>query len=151
MLENRIPPPLVGAAVALLMWSCAGLGPQWPLSPEVRLSVTGVLVAIGIGFDFTGLVAFLRRKTTINPLKPENATALVTDGIYRITRNPMYVGMAFLLMAWAVWLSAIVPLAGPFVFVLYITRFQIVPEERVLARMFGTAYQDYASRVRRWL
>lgn len=150
-LENRIPPPLVGATIAVLMWLCAGVGPQWSLPYDVKVAVTGVLVTIGIAFDFTGLVAFLKRKTTINPLKPRNTTALVTEGIYRITRNPMYVGMAFLLMAWAVWLSALTPIAGPVIFIAYITRFQIVPEERALNELFGAAYAEYAARARRWL
>ena len=150
-LENLIPPPLVGATIAVLMWLCAGVGPQWSLPHDVKMAITGVLVTIGIAFDFTGLVAFLKRKTTINPLKPQNTTALVTDGIYSITRNPMYVGMAFLLAAWAIWLSALVPLAGPLVFAAYITRFQILPEERALGSLFGDAFDTYAARVRRWL
>ena len=63
----------------------------------------------------------------------------------------MYVGMGLLLLAWAVYLAALLPLAGPVVYVLYITRFQIQPEERVLASIFGEQYAAYASRVRRWL
>lgn len=93
----------------------------------------------------------MRRHTTINPLSPRKSTALVTGGVYRFTRNPMYLGMACLLTAWAVWLAALLAFAGPVLFVLYITRFQIRPEERVLTELFGLPYTDYTQRVRRWL
>lgn len=63
----------------------------------------------------------------------------------------MYVGMCFLLLAWAVHLSALLPLAGPILFILYMTRFQIKPEERILTKLFGQEYVDYTARVRRWL
>ena len=110
-----------------------------------------VLVIAGVSFDLLGLIAFLRMKTTINPLQPGKASALVTGGVYRITRNPMYVGMALLLTAWAVHLAALWPLLGPVFFVLYINRFQIAPEERVLKELFGEEYVAYTARVRRWL
>ena len=80
-----------------------------------------------------------------------SSTSLVTSGVYRITRNPMYVGMTLFLSAWAIYLSALLPIFGPLVFVGYITRFQIQPEERALKTHFGEAYVDYAARVRRWL
>lgn len=105
----------------------------------------------GVAFDLLGLLAFRAARTTTNPFKPERASALVTGGVYRVTRNPMYVGLALLLSAWAIWLSALLPWAGPVLFVLYITRFQIRPEERVLRDIFGDAYSRYADRVRRWL
>lgn len=150
-LDHRIPPPLVGALVAAAMWGCATLGPQLPMPPMLRHAVVGVLVAAGLAFDLFGLLAFRASRTTINPLKPACASVLVTGGVYRITRNPMYVGMGLLLLAWAVHLSALLPFAGPVAYVLYITRFQIRPEERVLAEIFGGAYAAYAARVRRWL
>jgi protein-S-isoprenylcysteine O-methyltransferase Ste14 len=149
-LELKIPPPLVGALVAALMWGLASLPPALPLPSSVRLALAGVLAAVGVAFDLLGLVAFLRRRTTVNPLRPERASSLVTGGIYRVTRNPMYVGLAFLLTAWAVYLSSLWPFVGPVLFVVYITRFQIRPEERVLRQRFGE-YESYASRVRRWL
>lgn len=150
-LDHRIPPPAVGALVAAAMWACASLGPQLSLAPALRYALMGVLVAAGLAFDLLGLLAFRASRTTINPLKPARASVLVTGGVYRITRNPMYVGMGLLLLAWAVHLSALLPFAGPVAYVLYITRFQIRPEEKVLAQIFGDAYAAYAARVRRWL
>ena len=150
-LEHKIPPPLVGALVAAAMWGVCTFGPQFSFAFTPRVVAVALLAAAGAGFDLLGLLAFRALRTTVNPLKPERASALVTGGIYRITRNPMYVGMALFLLAWAVYLAALLPFAGPIVFVVYITRFQIQPEERVLMAIFGAQYSDYAARVRRWL
>jgi protein-S-isoprenylcysteine O-methyltransferase Ste14 len=150
-LELRVPPPVVGLLVAAAMWGLApwGLPMAWP--PGLRMGAAVVLVALGLVLDMSGLVAFVRRHTTINPLRPANSSALVTGGVYRFTRNPMYLGMACLLSAWAVWLGSLAGFAGPLVFVLYITRFQIRPEERILGGLFGQAFTDYCERVRRWI
>jgi protein-S-isoprenylcysteine O-methyltransferase Ste14 len=109
------------------------------------LGAIGVVVAIG------GVISFRRAETTVNPLKPETSAALVSTGVYSYTRNPMYLGMVLALSAWAVYLSSIWSLVGPVLFTLYITRFQIVPEERVLDRLFGASFAAYKKRVRRWL
>lgn len=151
MLTLRVPPPLVGALIALGMWSVSAWGPRWELALALRWTAVVVLVLAGLAFDGAALLAFRAARTTINPLKPERVSALVTGGVYRFSRNPMYVGMALFLTAWAVYLSALLPLAGVGVFVAYITRFQIRPEEQVLLDVFGEDYADYAARVRRWL
>jgi protein-S-isoprenylcysteine O-methyltransferase Ste14 len=149
-LEHRIPPPVVGAAIALAMWSVSTLPPVVAVPWVVRLAMAITLALAGVCFDLLGLVAFHRSRTTVNPLRPDKAAALVTGGVYDVTRNPMYVGMVFLLLAWSVYLASVWSLAGPVAFVAYITRFQIVPEERVLRAKFAD-FETYASRVRRWL
>ncbi len=150
-LELTIPPPLLALLIAGLMWCWAKMEPASLLSQHVRLSLTLLLWGIGTGFLLAGVVSFRRAQTTVNPLKPEASSALVCSGIYRLTRNPMYLGMACLLLAWACWLDNLWGLLGVLAFVLYITRFQIVPEERVLVELFGDAYRGYCARVRRWL
>jgi protein-S-isoprenylcysteine O-methyltransferase Ste14 len=150
-LERRIPPPIVALVVAVAMWSLAGIGPRWSLQPAFHVVVVSIVAATGLAFDLLGLLAFRRARTTVNPLRPEKASTLVTEGVYRITRNPMYVGLALLLLAWAVHLSAMLPFAGVAAFLAYITRFQIRPEERALDALFGQSFADYAARVRRWL
>jgi protein-S-isoprenylcysteine O-methyltransferase Ste14 len=109
------------------------------------LAVLGAAVALG------GVLSFRRAHTTVNPLKPETSAALVSTGVYSFTRNPMYLGMALVLLAWAVYLSSAWSLLGPLLFALYITRFQIVPEERALEGLFGESFAAYRKRVRRWL
>ena len=150
-LEHRIPPPLVGALVAAGMWGVSAWGPRLAFPPLLGYGAMSLLVAAGIAFDLSAVFAFRRSRTTVNPFAPQRSSALVTGGVYRITRNPMYVGMALLLLAWAVHLSALLPWVGIVVFVLYITRFQIQPEERALAGLFGAPYAAYVARVRRWL
>lgn len=150
-LEHRVPPPLVGLIVALLMAWLAG-GPEWHVPSGVNGLSMALLVLVGLSFDIAGLLAFRASRTTVNPLRPERASSLVTQGVYRITRNPMYVGMVFLLLAWGFYLAHWPALLlGPMVYMLYLNRFQIAPEERVLLGLFGEEYRAYMARVRRWL
>jgi protein-S-isoprenylcysteine O-methyltransferase Ste14 len=141
----------VGLLVAIGMWAVAHLPPLLPLPGLVRLPLAVALGAIGIAIAIGGVMSFRRAKTTVNPLKPETSTALVSTGVYSFTRNPMYLGMVLVLFAWAAYLSSIWSLVGPVLFALYITRFQIVPEERALDRLFGAPFGEYKQRVRRWL
>jgi len=150
-LENRIPPPLVATAFAIAMAVCAGLLPALSVRFAGQGLVAAVPLAAGIVVIAIAIFGFVRARTTVNPLRPEDASALVTGGVFRITRNPMYLGMALVLAAWAVWLgnaAAALVVAG---FVAFISRFQIAPEERALRAHFGAEFDAYARRVRRWL
>jgi len=133
------------------MWTVAHLLPILQLPSLVRLPVALVLGASGLALALFGVASFRRAQTTVNPLKPETSASLVSTGVYAFTRNPMYVGMLLGLIAWAVYLSSIWSLLGPTLFSLFITRFQIVPEERILERLFGAPFAEYKRRVRRWL
>ena len=84
-------------------------------------------------------------------MKPQAASSLVIVGVYKLTRNPMYLGLSLVLLGWAVFLWSAWALLGPIVFIAYISRFQIAPEERVLATLFGAEYSAYKAKVRRWL
>ena len=150
-LELKIPPPLVAVMTAGAMYGVASLLPVLALSPSVRVGAALALAVAGASFDLAGLVAFRRAKTTVNPMAPQRSSSVVSTGVYRFTRNPMYLGLVFLLLAWAVYLSSAWALLGVPVFMAYITRFQIKPEENVLAARFGKSYADYCTRVRRWL
>ena len=150
-LELRIPPPVVGLLLASAVGAWAWPGHVAPAWDGLRGGLTGLLLAAGLACDVAGLLAFRAARTTVNPMAPQRSSALVTGGVYRLTRNPMYVGMVLLLSAWGVWLGTPVAVLAPVGFVAYITRFQILPEERVLADRFGRDYADYAARVRRWL
>lgn len=149
-LEHKIPPPAVGLLLAAAMWGIAKLTAASLAVEDPAFAATAVAL-VGIGFDIAGLVSFRLAKTTVNPLRPEKASALVTSGVYRYTRNPMYVGMLFLLMAWALYLDSPWALAGPLAFVLYMNRFQIGPEEKALEALFGEDFISYRQKVRRWL
>lgn len=151
-LELRVPPLLAGLVIAAAMWAVASaLPPLSPLPAPARLPTAIILALAGAAICVSGVVSFRRAQTTVNPLKPETSTTLVSTGIYRITRNPMYLGMLAVLLAWAAYLPSAWALPGPAAFVLYMTRFQIIPEERALHSLFGPAFAEYTRRVRRWL
>ncbi|APC20986.1 protein-S-isoprenylcysteine O-methyltransferase Ste14 [Pseudomonas protegens] len=151
VLENRIPPPLVAVLFAVLMGLLARGLPGLDPGLGTRLLLALPLVMAGLLFVLAGGLAFRRAKTTVNPLKPASASALVTSGIYQYTRNPMYVGFALWLLAWGLYLASPLVLLGVLGFVLYMNRFQIYPEERALGQLFGADFAAYRQRVRRWL
>jgi protein-S-isoprenylcysteine O-methyltransferase Ste14 len=149
-LETRIPPPVVALVVLLLMWNLAAWLPG-PPAPGWQVSAALALVTIGAAFDLAALWAFHRARTTINPMKPQATAHLITDGVYRLTRNPMYLGLVLFLSAAVVYLWSLWAVLGPLAFVTYINRFQIAPEERIMRKRFGTDFTAYCARVRRWL
>lgn len=149
--EHRVPPPVIDATFALAMWATArllpGLSADWPgrIVLSVALALAGVLLALA------GVVSFRRHRTTVNPLKPQAASALVSTGVYAFTRNPMYLGMLVVLVAWGLYLSNLAAAVLVPLFVPCLNRLQILPEERVLRAKFGAAFDAYAARVRRWI
>ncbi|TYK66561.1 methyltransferase family protein [Colwellia echini] len=150
-LENKIPPPLVGIIIAAGMWWLSLVTPVIVLSSIIKLSLVSVLFCIGIFFDLAGVISFRLAKTTVNPLKPNKASALVTSGIYQYTRNPMYVGFVAFLLAWASYLGSVWSLMFIGLYIIYIQRFQIIPEERALTALFKGEFIDYKNKVRAWL
>lgn len=150
-LETKIPPRVVALAVAFLMWASSAVGPRFDL-PQAHHWATALAGAlVGAAITSAGAIALRAAKTTLLPMRPRSTSSLVTRGIFRFTRNPMYLGLALALVAWAAYLSAAWPLLGPPLFVAYLHRYQIRPEERVLFDLFGAEYADYTRRVRRWL
>jgi protein-S-isoprenylcysteine O-methyltransferase Ste14 len=133
------------------MWALSRQAPAFAAPDVIRHGLAAILVLAGTTISVAGKLQFSRKGTTVNPMAPERASALVTVGIYRYTRNPMYVGFLLVLLGWAAWLANPSTLIGPAIFVLYMNRFQIAPEERVLGKLFGSAYADYTARVRRWI
>lgn len=150
-LELKVPPLLVWLLFAGAMLGVArtapGLGFALAAGPATALA----LVATGTALAVAGIVAFRGRRTTVNPLTPDASSSVVSSGVYRISRNPMYLGFLLTLAGWALYLSnagaaLLLPAFGA-----YMTRYQIRPEERALLAKFGTEYSEYMSRVRRWL
>ncbi len=146
-----LPPPVIMVITAALMWLT---------SRTPTLSFTGLpgQTAMAIGVFLIGMLLiivaalqFYRSGTTISPIKPESSEYLITSGIYRLSRNPIYLGDLLMLLAWAIYLGAAVNLAWLALFLWYTTQFQIMREERALVEIFGQAYRDYCARVRRWL
>lgn len=150
-LELKVPPPLVLIVAALLMFAAATLTPSLTFSLPGNSVWAALIAVLGIAVAGAGVVAFRRAKTTVNPMRVHETSSLVTNGVFRISRNPMYVGMLLLLVAWAVHLANAAAILGLPLFVLYIARFQIAPEERSLQALFGEAFVAYTKATRPWL
>ncbi|MFI4868733.1 MAG: methyltransferase family protein [Steroidobacterales bacterium] len=147
----RIPPPIVMLAAGACMWALWRWLPlsHWIAAPWNR--VGALPGALGMAIVVAALGRFRQASTTVNPMDPSKATRLVTDGVFRISRNPMYLGLLLLLIGWALWLGSASVWLIPPLFVITITALQIVPEERALAKLFGAQYLAYRATVARWI
>jgi protein-S-isoprenylcysteine O-methyltransferase Ste14 len=150
-LELKVPPPVVALLLAVLMWFVSLLVASLEVQLAYRVAGAVVLAVVGLGISLAAKLSFWRARTTINPIKPAATSSFVSQGVYRFTRNPMYLGRLLQLLGWAVFLANVFALLLVPVFVLYINRFQIKPEERVLSVRFGSEYAAYRERVPRWL
>lgn len=150
-LKTKVPPPVYMLMTAGLMWPLDKYLPlkRWLNEPWNYIGL--VVIAVAVLGDAWSLYLFFRSKTTVNPLNPGNASQLVTTGPYRISRNPMYLGLLLMLAGWALYLGSIAPLLALPLFVWILTKQQIEPEEIILAGKFGKQYEDYQRNVRRWL
>jgi protein-S-isoprenylcysteine O-methyltransferase Ste14 len=150
-LRPILPPPALGLAAAGLAWGASQWFPGFSITFPGQQILAGLLLGTGLLIDGAGVLAFIRQKTTVNPLTPERAQKLVVSGLYRFSRNPMYLGMAFLIAAWSVYLGTPAVLVILPAFVLILNEIQIKPEEAALERLFGDEYRGYKQEVRRWL
>jgi protein-S-isoprenylcysteine O-methyltransferase Ste14 len=150
-LELKVPPVIVTLLMGAGMWLIAKVTPDLAFRYEAHLVLAGTTLVCGIAIVVAGVLEFRRAKTTVNPANPAAASSIVTSGIYRASRNPMYLGFLVALIAWTVFLSNVVAAIFLAAFVVYMNRFQIAPEERVLRAKFGVAYETYAKSVRRWI
>jgi protein-S-isoprenylcysteine O-methyltransferase Ste14 len=150
-LELRVPPVVLLLVTAGAMWAVAAAWPRFALRLPAARWIALALGGVGLAIGLAGVAAFRARGTTVDPMRPEKASQLVTGGIYRMSRNPMYLGLLLILAAWTVHLGSWVAAALPVGFVAYMNRFQIAPEERVMRSAFGSSFDSYAGRVRRWL
>jgi protein-S-isoprenylcysteine O-methyltransferase Ste14 len=147
----RLSPPLVMLLAAALMWALHRWLPLGHLIATPWNYFALLPVVIGRAITVAAGARFRQARTTFDPLKPRETSHLVTDGVFRVSRNPMYLGLVLLLIGWALWLGTVSPwLVVPlFVVVLYIA--QVVPEEQALEALFGATYLAYRRRVRRWI
>ena len=150
-LELKIPPPAQFAITAAAMFGVS------KIVPALKFTLTGSTI-LGIGLGIVGLSSaimgvtqFKKAQTTPNPQALEKVSSMVTSGIYQYSRNPMYLGLVLILLGWALYLSHLLAFVLVQIFIVYIARFQIQPEESVLTKKFGQAYQNYCAKVRRWI
>ena len=150
-LELKIPPVAQVIICGFAMWILTKVLPAATFRISVGFELFVLLSMLGFSIACAGVLAFRKAGTTVDPRFPHESAKLVNDGIYRITRNPMYLGMVFVLVGYSLYLGNAIALSIVPLFVLYMSRFQIVPEERAMQENFGDQYQRYRARVRRWI
>lgn len=150
-LELRIPPPVIAVISLGLIWLLSWLLPSFGFSFKGIKVIAFVFIGMGILSAFIGVFSFSNAATTSSPVKLEMASKLVTKGLYKYTRNPMYLGIFLGLTGFSFYFGNWACFIVPVLFLLYITRFQIKAEERVLKAKFGKEYEDYLSSTRRWI
>ena len=149
-LELKIPPVVLMLFAGAAMWVLSAATSLFAWQVPYKQAIALTLAVSGVTVAVLGVASFRRASTTVNPTRLQDTSSLVTTGIYRLSRNPMYLGFLLALAAWAVFLANILVLLLVVAFVIYMNRFQITPEERALAVMFGTEFNAYKRRVRRW-
>ncbi len=146
-----IPPPAYGLFFLTGIWWLHSLLPQFSFSFIAQKPLATIVIITGLTIDVIAIISFIKIKTTINPRSPKNTNQLVTAGLYRYSRNPMYLGLLLLLFGAALWLGNPANVFVLLLFLLFITLFQIKPEEEILCEKFGSDYRHYCEKVRRWL
>ncbi len=148
-MHNKIPPPIITLICGM------GIFLSRPLFPKYNSILTDVIAVsfllLGIITLITAVLSFKRQSTTINPLQPEKASSLVISGIFQYSRNPMYLGMLLILISMTIKFNFIGGILINFAFIAFITKFQIIPEETVLKRLFGDKFTCYKKKIRRWV
>ncbi len=146
-----IPPPIQTLLSAIMMWLIS----RYFLYANFSLNGMNVLaflfLIIGVIIIIMGINKFRENRTTISPIKPNKTSSLVNNGIYKYTRNPMYLGLLLMLFSAALFLKNFISFLIIPLFILFITRNQILPEEEILDNMFGEEYKNYKKKVRRWI
>ena len=145
-LDTKIPPPIVTVIILSIIY-LFDLN-EYNLNTDLISIIT---LFIGLIFIISAVIQFINRKTTVNPTKPHNTSTLVITGVYKITRNPMYLGMLLIIISFALYKASIISLILIPLFIFYINKFQIEPEEFEMRKKFGKEYEDYCKNVDRWI
>lgn len=150
-LHNKIPPPIIAIFIVLIMWFTHNYFPLMTFDFFVFKNIAYLFILAGLILDVKSFLSFRKNKTTVSPLSPQKTSYLVINGFYRYTRNPMYLGMLFILIGSAILFESLSAFLILPLFILVINALQIKPEEKILSSFFGDEYLDYKKKVKRWL
>ncbi|MDO6535435.1 methyltransferase family protein [Alteromonas stellipolaris] len=150
-LEQKIPPVVVFFIVVILMWVTTKVAGFLSVYHPFKIQSLILCVLLGVGFALLGVTSFKKHKTSVNPIKTDRVVSLVTSGVYQYSRNPMYVGMLLCLVGIGLYTSNPLNILFIVLFVWYMNKYQITPEEAFLTDKFGASYIEYMKTVRRWL
>ena len=148
-MKTKIPPPILALVMIVLIYLSSFFIESTTFNYQGSLSV--LVLILGLACAIPSFKLFARYKTTISPLKPSDATALVTEGMYRYSRNPMYLGLLLLTIASTIWFGTWFGIVINILFIFLINFLQIIPEEEALLEIFGEEYEEYKKNVRRWI
>ena len=146
---TKIPPPIVTLIFGLIIYFSKSFFPVYTLDNSNMVSI--IFFIFGFSVLITAIQSFKRHETTINPLNPDKASSLVNSGIFSYSRNPMYLGMLLILLSISFKFNISGGIFISFLFKIYITRFQIIPEEEAMAKLFGEEFITYKNQTRRWI
>jgi protein-S-isoprenylcysteine O-methyltransferase Ste14 len=150
-LEQKIPPLMITIIFAVFMYLTSLYLNFFSLALSFNVEMLLIFFILGVTFALAGVISFKKHQTTVNPMNTENVSTLVKSGVYRYTRNPMYVGMLMVLLGYCLYLNNPINLLLIALFVWYMSKFQIKPEEVFLTSVFGNEYVIYKESVRQWL
>ena len=148
-IKTKFPPPLVALAFGFLINYTKNIFPKIEIKNEIIFG--SFMIISGLIIILSAITLFKKYQTNITPLNPSNATKLITDGIYKFSRNPMYLGLLLVLLGISTILN---PIGGLFLiplFILYLNFFQIIPEENAMVDLFKDEFLEYKKNVRRWI
>lgn len=151
MLDLKIPPVVLFVLSAAATWGLNEWLPNDLILTELSTQLSLLFMCSGTLIGIFGVFEFYRNSTTVNPHKPEKARVIVESGVYNISRNPMYLGLLIGLISLVIYWGNIYTLLIPILFVSYMNRFQIKPEEEAMKEKFDGAYEQYCEQVRRWI
>jgi len=150
-LALQIPPVVVVIAMMILMWLCNRWIPAAHFEFTGQQGVLIFITVVAMVLCLSAMASFRKHQTTVNPVDPDQASSLITSGVFKYSRNPIYLGFALVLVVWGLRLSNAAAFVGVPIFIAYMTQWQIKPEERILLKKFGAPFADYMQRVRRWI
>ncbi|MGR5147026.1 methyltransferase family protein [Photobacterium alginatilyticum] len=150
-LELKIPPVVLMGVFVIGMWLLSMQLPKQALLANGSTLAAAIISLLGVIIAISGVLAFRKARTTANPMEPQDASTLVNSGVYRVTRNPMYLGFLLMLVGFGLFLQSAYSLVLCVGFILYMNRFQIEPEERFLEAKFHNEFVLYKGKVRRWI
>ena len=146
-LETKIAPLIVVLFFLVLIFFLRNLLQVFTF----KIYVPFFFLCLAIAFFSTGIIEFRKYKTTLNPLKPEESSALLTTGVFKFSRNPIYLALLNLLISFSIYLGSFLGLIILPLFVIYMNQFQIKPEEKAMLKLYGKEFENYCSKVRRWI
>ncbi|WP_420315894.1 methyltransferase family protein [Ekhidna sp.] len=150
-MKLKIPPVVIFFLGIGCIFGAHHFWPEYSYQFAYQTLLSRLFLAVGVLIAFSGIITFRMKGTTVDPLHPDKASALVTSGVYRYTRNPMYLGMALVILGGIVRIGNPIGILGVVFFIWYIDRFQILPEEESLTKIFGEEYRQFCEQVRRWV